>query len=156
MSGTASGGKTTFGPSSEGVITRGARANEAEFGPIRDVLANQIQEILFTGGSGALIPQIQRSVEGTRQAVSSHLRNLEGDIAAQDLGGSSYARSIQAAAEVAGAQQVAGAPYSALNAFLQSALPILTGIHQNTIGAATSPQSKTIRQAIQAGAGGGG
>lgn len=156
MSGSSSGGKTTFGPASEGVITRGARATEADFGPIRDLLADQIQEILMTGGSTAQLPQIQRSVEATRSAVSSGLRELEGDIAAQDIGGSSFARRATAGAEVAGAQQIAQAPFNALTAFLQSALPILTGIQQNTIRAGAAPTSKTIRQAIEASAGGGG
>lgn len=71
--------------------------------PRREILG-QLTEALRTGGVGAKIPVIQRSVEASNQANSQALAQTAQQLAQRNIGGTAGAR-ILAGQRLAGAQQ---------------------------------------------------
>lgn len=78
--------------------------------PVRTELLSQMLEALKTGGVGAQIPLIQRSVEASKQATSNAMVGTTEGLAQSNLVGTPFGQRILAQQRQAGAQQASQIP----------------------------------------------
>jgi len=94
----------------EGQVPHGDVLNQ--FNPPQEAVLSQLNEALRTGGIGARIPIAQQSVAQTSSATNQGLRELQGRLDAQGLGGSTYGNRVYEGARLQGAQEIAQIPTS--------------------------------------------
>lgn len=113
--------------------------------PVQKELFGQTLEALRTGGVGAQIPIIQRTVESQKQALSGSLKDLEGGLAGSNLAGTPFGQRILAQTAMQGRQEISNVP----TAFAQQFISGAPGLTQG----ATGQGINLLGQASQTGAG---
>lgn len=111
--------------------------------PILETGASQFEEILRSGGSGALLPSITKAVEGTRSAASSGLAGAEELLTSRGITGTA-AGTILANLFQQGELAVAGVEPGFVLPIQQQALNAILGTPQLAIsglGGAAGAQS---------------
>lgn len=117
------GGKKGGGSSQSGFVPQPAGTTSPELSaflkefteqsrPVRQDVFAQINEAQRTGGIGAQIPSIQKSVEASRAATSGALRGFDEQSASAGPGfaGSEFSKRIRALMALSGAQETEAIP----------------------------------------------
>ena len=94
---------------------------------ILPVLSGQVLEALKTGGVGAQIPLIQRSVEASRGATASALRQTGEELTRTGQAGTPFGQSTLANLRLAGETDTAQIPTDLAQQFLQIAPALSVG-----------------------------
>ena len=116
--------------------------------PVRDEVFGQVLEALKTGGVGAQIPSIQRSVEASRGATAQALRGTEEDLAASGLGRTAFGQRALAETRLAGEQQTAQIPTLMAQDFLSVAPSLALGSAAQSFSGLTSAAGIGTQQRI--------
>lgn len=109
--------------------------------PTARSVIDQLGELLRTGGVGAQIPIIQRSVEATKQATSQALASTDDSLRAAGLAGTPWGQNIKAQAQQQGAFNVAQVPTNLALAMEKMALPVLSDTQRNAMAGAMGVSS---------------
>lgn len=122
--------------------------------PARETFFGQLQEALTTGGIGARIPIIQKSVEASKSATSAALRGTEESLARAGIAGDPFGQKVLAGTRLAGETATAQIPINiiqqmisgAQSAVLGSAQTITRGFGQ--LAAVGAQRESSARQAF--------
>jgi hypothetical protein len=95
--------------------------------PIRDEVYGQVLEALRTGGIGARLPIIQRSVEGSRAATSQALRDTTASASGTGLEQSPFLARVLAETRLAGNRSTNAIPTNIAKEFIDIAPALATG-----------------------------
>lgn len=118
--------------------------------PLRQELFTQLLEGLQTGGVGAQIPIIQRSVEQSRVAGSNSLRQLDEQLALSGLAGTPFGERSRAETVRLNEQNTASIPTNIVQQFIGQAPSLVTGTGQTaTQGFAAAGSSQAAVRAAQ-------
>jgi len=116
--------------------------------PVRDEVFSQVLEALKTGGVGAQIPSIQRSVEASKQATSSALRGLDEDLASSGFGRTGFGARARGETLLAGEQATAQIPTLMAQDWLSVAPSLALGSAAQSFGGLTSAAGIGTQQRI--------
>jgi hypothetical protein len=95
--------------------------------PIRDEVFGQVLEALKTGGIGARLPIIQKSVEASRAATSQALTDTKAAASGTGLEKSPFLARILAETRLGGEQQTNAIPQAVAKEFIDIAPALATG-----------------------------
>lgn len=98
------------GGGTPGSIRRILTAYAQDVDPLRGMLFEQIGEALRTGGVGAQIPLVQRSVAESRRATGETMRGVERQLSAMGLLGTPFGQRQMAELALAGRREAARIP----------------------------------------------
>lgn len=127
------GGKGSQSTESSNDLNDIARQFFAETSPLRRNLIGQFDEALTTGGVDARIPLISRSQEQSRQATSNSLRQIDDQLAQNNLAGTPFGERIRAETLQSGEQSTAQIPTNIVMQMLQQIPGFVTGSNQTVV-----------------------
>ncbi len=123
--------------------------------PARETFFGQLQEALTTGGIGARIPIIQKSVEASKSATSAALRGTEESLAKAGIAGDPFGQRVLAQTRLAGETQTSQIPTNIIREMLAGAQSAVLGSAQTITGgfgqlaAVGAQREATAKQAFQ-------
>ena len=144
------GGSVKKSSAEEGLLSIATNLiNQSE--PLRTEVMGQTLESLRTGGVGAGLPIVQRSIEGSRAATSAALGQIGESMDRQGLGGSSYKNSLMADTALRGAQTTEAIPQQWAEKFIEGAPSMMLGVTGQGLGGYSSATgAANQRSGIQA------
>lgn len=140
------GGGKGGGTESSAALSQIAKKMFKETTPLRQEYTGQMESLLKTGGIGAAMPMISKSVEKTRQATSTAMTGLDERMAMLGLSGTPFGEGIRAEQAQAGEQKAAGIGPEFYKNLLPSILNLILGQGQTVVsglGGAASAEAST-------------
>ena len=144
------GGGKGGGTESSAALNEIAKKLFKETTPLRQEFTGQLEELLKTGGIGAQIPLISKSVERTRQAGSKAMTGTQERLAQTELAGTPFGERITGEVAQQGELAVAGVPGQWYSQMLPMILGLITGQGQTVVsGLGSAAGAEATGQAAQ-------
>ena len=119
--------------------------------PAREELFGQVSEALTTGGVGARIPIISKSVEASKAATSQALKQIDESLARSGLATSPFGARVRAGEVSRGARATAAIPTNIAQQLISFAPNLVTGTGGQVLqGAGVAAQTAGASQAAAA------
>lgn len=147
------GGGKGGGTQSSEALNQIAKQLFEETTPLRQEFTGQMESVLKTGGVGAAMPMISKSVERTRQASSTAMKGLDERLAVLGLAGTPFGEGIRAEQTQKGEIEAANIPTDFYKQLLPSILNFILGQGQTVVtglGGAAGAEASTDPMAMWA------
>lgn len=109
-----------------------------DFVPVQNEFFTQVGEALRTGGVGAQLPMVSRSVEESRSALTRSLAQTEDDLARTGLARTPFGANVLAQTRQSGEQAVARIPTDFANQLITQTPQLIQGTLGAVLGSLAS------------------